>query len=464
MKSKSIKYVDFSSKLMKILGLFFVLFFSMSEIAFAQYLTISSCNNYNLGSNLGHQVPGIYPVFPVFNFTVFNMTVTQSSDLAFYKNLCSDKNNVFYGLNASLQTCSSFVPPGTLSNAAWANTGLSEQNLTSNIMIMNDSNFTYIPVNATSKELTVFYPSHPGFQNSLNKIVNASNSEDVLNFTFYGLALNNTAQPPCYFPVYLNDQNFSIIVNSTSINNSLILNQNQNETFNLDNSTGSWVLNTFFSSKSFYYEYNGSLPASFKIMVERLDKPIEITQLYIKNISLLINFSEVKSNGLGVVYSNTQPELLNEANPFDLKFDYNGWIVELSTGLPEISGFDSTFNDSYNVSVINVTITPVVGYIKRGFQYAENIFDRLLHPAVTPIKAKDNGKNQLTGTNLAKELYTVNIQKCINNIKSYSGETCSDISSCRSFYGELQFNTKFPQYANYQTCDGYARGVSDYTG
>ncbi len=463
MESKSIKSVGFSSTLMKISTLSLLLIIGFAS---AQYLTISSCSNYNLGSYLGNQVPGVYPVFPVFNFTIFNTTVTQSSDVALYKNLCNSNNNVFYGLNASLQTCSNYNPTGSLPNAAWKDTGFSVENISYSITILNNSNFTYIPTNATSENLSKFYPSHPNFQNSLNKTVNISESNASMNFTFYGMALNNSAQPACYFPINLNVQNFSILVNSTSTNGSLILTQTQNETFNLENSSGSWSLNTFFQPKTFVYNYTGSLPATFNIMVESLSDPAEITQLVIENASLVINFSDVKSDGLGVRYINQNglavSVLRTNANPFDLTFSANGLNIELKAD----PSFDSTFGSSYNVSIVNVSITSQVGYVHTVINYGKSLLNTLFGTNTPSGQAETNGKNQVNSMKLAQQLYENSLQNCYKDVNAYCAQTCNgnDLSNARSEYGKLQFNVKYPQYDNYQSCDAYARGVTDYAG
>lgn len=400
MKNSRFKSIGFSYKTMKTT----LLLFLIAGLISAQYLTINSCSDYSYTVS---QAPGVYPIFPVLNFTVFNTTITQVSDPVLYKELCNNQNNILYEFNASLQTCANQTTSSTVLNE----TGFYNQNLSVNVTLNNQSSFTYFPVNATSGNLNNFNNKIPTFSNSLNKIVNVSNSTNTFNFTYHGLAFNPKSK--CYFPLNLSNSSFSISITSVSGNNSLFLNQTQNETITFNNSTGSWIVNTSFSTKSFNYDYNGSLPANFSIMVERMYNPNEITSLRIDEIPIFINFTDVKKQGLAVNYYSNQGHgtLLNAANPFDLNlsnFSNNmrfGWNIELKA-----DPSTSTFNNSYNVSIVNVTITPISGYIQKAIQYGKSFFNDLSNFIVTSAEAATNAENQVGSTKLAES------ERCVNDI------------------------------------------------
>jgi hypothetical protein len=421
MENSSIKSIDFSYKTMKTTFLLVLI----AGLISAQYLTTSSCSGYT--SYNGSVVSGVYTIFPVLNFTVFNVTVTQASDPVLYKELCSSKNNSFYGFNASLQTCAN----QTTSNAVLNETGFYDQNLSVNVTLSNQSSFTYFPVNETSSNITSFNKQNPSFSNSLNKTVNASNSTNAFNFTYHGLAFNPKSD--CYFPLNLTNLNFSVSVTSVSGNGSLFLNQTQNETITFSNSTGSWVANTSFSAKSFNYDYNGSLPANFSIVVERLYNPSEVTSLRIDAVPIFINFTDVKKQGLAInYYSNEGPgTLLNAANPFDLNLSnfssYNerfGWNIELKA-----DPSTSAFTDSYSVSVVNVTITPISGYVQKAIQYGKSFFNDVSNFIVTPAQAATNAENQVGSTKLA------DADKCANDIAQVSASAiCSNTKTCCDYW------------------------------
>ncbi len=455
-KKTSFKNVDISYNVMKTIVLFVLAVGFIS----AQYLTINSCSDYNLGSNnaLGFISPGVYPVFPVFNFTVFNTTITKSSDLPLYSNLCNASDNVFYGFNGSLQTCSS---QASSSNAVWTNTGFSVLNLSVNVSLLNDSQFAYLPIKPDTIDLTAFYKQNPGFVNSLNKIVNYSNSSDSFNFTFYGLGFNSTSK--CYFPIDLTASNFSVQVVSTSFNGALILTENQNETLSFSNSTGLLATNTFFSGKTLSYAYSGALPASFNVFVERLTNPSEITGLLIDEASLQVYFTTVEKAGLEVSYYSPQGHgnLLNQANPFDLKLlNVNGWNIEFETD----SILNSTLRSSFGVSNVNVTITKTLTATQVLIRGAKNFLDVLL--SSSPDKAKASAVEQFSKTKLAESEYTSYLTSCntdLNTMLSVSGGSnfqCNSLSSCSQALG----NPYSDRYRGFSDCQSYARSKSGYNG
>ncbi len=421
MKNSRFKNVDFSYKTMKTTFLFFLI----AGLISAQYLTTNSCGSYN--SYNTSQAPGVYPIFPVLNFTVFNTTITQVSNPVLYKELCDNQNNILYEFNASLQTCANQTASSTVLNE----TGFYNQNLSVNVTLNNQSSFTYFPVNETSSNLNSFNNKNPTFSNSLNKIVNVSNSTNTFNFTYYGLAFN--PQSKCYLPLNLSNSNFSISITSVSGNNSLFLNQTQNETMTFNDSTGSWIVNTSFSTKSFNYDYNGSLPANFSIMVERMYNPDEITSLRIDAVPIFINFTDVKKQGLAVSYYSNQGSgvLLNAANPFDLNLSNFsggttslGWSIELKA-----DPSTSTFTNSYSVSIVNVTITPVSGYLQKAVQYGKSFFNDLSNFITTPAEAATNAENQVGSTKLAES------EQCANDIAQISvSEICSNTQTCCDYW------------------------------
>jgi hypothetical protein len=448
----SFKNIDIPYNTMKT----FVFLFLAIGLVSAQYLTLNSCNDYSLGSNsaLGFIAPGVYPLFPVFNFTVFNTMVTKQSDLPLYNNLCNKTNNVFYGFNASLQTCSSH---SSSSNAVWSDTGFSTPSLSVSLSLANDSNFTYLPVNPNTNNLTVFYKQNPQFANSLNKTVINSSSQDSLNFTFYDFGFNTTSK--CYFPINITASNFSVKATSTSSNGSLVLIQSQNETIAFDNSTGILIANASFSGKEFNYEYTGALPASFNIFVERLDNPNEVTGLLIDQASLQVYFTSVKQAGLEVSYYSPSGHgtLLNEANPFDLKLsNVKGWDVEFKTD----SILNATLSNSFGVANINLTITKTLGAIQKAEVIAKSFISTLLSSSVD--KAKASADAQLSNTKIAENNYNALLSNCNYDLKTMqsAGMPCDSLPSCSQALGS-PYNFR---YSGFHDCDSYARAKSGYTG
>jgi len=425
------------------------------ELTSAQYLTLNSCNDYSLGSEnaLGYFTPGVYPVFPVFNFTVFNTTVTKQADLPLYNNLCNKTNNIFYGFNASLQTCST---QSSKSNAVWPDTGLSTPQLSTIISLTDNSQFTYLPVKPNTNDLTIFYKQNPGFANSLNKTIVNSTSQDSLHFTFYGFGFNTTSK--CYFPINITNSNFSITVTATSHRGPLALTQSQNETITFDNSTGVLTANTSFSGKEFNYEYSGTLPASFNILVEKLNNPNEVTSLLIDKASLQVYFSSVKQAGLEVSYYSPTGHgtLLNEANPFDLKLsNVNGWDVEFQTD----SILNATLKKNFGVANINVTITPTLGVIQKAEIIAKNFISTLLSNSIE--KAKASADAQVSNTKIVQKTYEQFLTNCKHDLETMeSTGMCDSLSSCSQALG----SPYSIRYNGFSDCESYARTKSGYTG